>query len=112
MNLLDKAEQQERLLEESARELAERNRNTEVLRKALQEKEVRNSERRKQERERQKPHSCRFFLGRQLQGDFYLLGIMLFYFYFLYWYFNIFRLDMKTSLMFCSNPYIVWPLVV
>ena len=39
-NLLEKAEEQERLLEESARELDERHQKEEDLRKALQEKEV------------------------------------------------------------------------
>lgn len=39
-NLLEKAEEQERLLEESAKELQERKSREEQLRKALQEKEV------------------------------------------------------------------------
>ena len=44
-NLLEKAEEQEKLLEESARELEERKQKAESLRKALEEKEViRNSE--------------------------------------------------------------------
>ena len=40
VNLLEKAEEQERLLVESAKELEERNKKTEVLRKTLEEKEV------------------------------------------------------------------------
>ena len=40
-NLLEKAEEQERLLEESAKELDERKRKAEQLHKALEEKEVR-----------------------------------------------------------------------
>ena len=40
-NLLEKAEEQERLLEESAKELEERRRKADELRKALEEKEVR-----------------------------------------------------------------------
>ena len=39
-NLLEKAEEQERLLEESAKELQERKSKEEQLRKALHEKEV------------------------------------------------------------------------
>jgi kinesin family member 3A len=39
-NLLEKAEEQERLLEESAKELEERRQKAEALRKALEEKEV------------------------------------------------------------------------
>ena len=39
-NLLEKAEEQEKLLEESARELEERKQKAESLRKALEEKEV------------------------------------------------------------------------
>lgn len=39
-NLLEKAEEQERLLEESAKELEERKRKAEQLHKALEEKEV------------------------------------------------------------------------
>ena len=39
-NLLEKAEEQERLLEESARELEERKEKEEELKKALEEKEV------------------------------------------------------------------------
>lgn len=39
-NLLEKAEEQERLLEESAKELEERKGKAEALRKALEEKEV------------------------------------------------------------------------
>ncbi|KAI0232495.1 Kinesin-like protein KIF3A [Lamellibrachia satsuma] len=39
VNLLEKAEEQERLLAESAKELEERNKKTEVLRKTLEEKE-------------------------------------------------------------------------
>lgn len=39
-NLLEKAEEQERLLEESAKELEERRQKAESLRKALEEKEV------------------------------------------------------------------------
>ena len=40
VNLLEKAEEQERLLAESAKELEERNKKTEVLRRTLEEKEV------------------------------------------------------------------------
>ena len=40
-NLLEKAEEQERMLEESAKELEERLKKEEELKKALQEKEVR-----------------------------------------------------------------------
>ena len=43
-NLLDKAEEQERLLEESAKELEQRKSKEEKLRKALEEKEVRPTE--------------------------------------------------------------------
>jgi len=39
-NLLEKAEEQEKLLEESAKELEERRQKAESLRKALEEKEV------------------------------------------------------------------------
>jgi len=39
-NLLEKAEEQERLLDESAKELEERRQKAEALRKALEEKEV------------------------------------------------------------------------
>ena len=39
-NLLEKAEEQERLLEESAKELEERKTKAEALHKALEEKEV------------------------------------------------------------------------
>jgi len=39
-NLLEKAEEQEKLLEESARELEERQKKAESLRRALEEKEV------------------------------------------------------------------------
>ena len=39
-NLLEKAEEQERLLEQSAKELEERRAKAEELRKALEEKEV------------------------------------------------------------------------
>lgn len=39
-NLLEKAEEQERMLEESAKELEERKMREEELRKALEEKEV------------------------------------------------------------------------
>ena len=39
-NLLEKAEEQERMLEESAKELEERQKKEEELKKALQEKEV------------------------------------------------------------------------
>jgi len=39
-NLLDKAEEQEKLLEESAKELEERRQKADSLRKALEEKEV------------------------------------------------------------------------
>jgi kinesin family protein 3/17 len=40
-NLLEKAEEQERMLEQSAKELEERRDKAEELRKALEEKEVR-----------------------------------------------------------------------
>lgn len=39
-NLLEKAEEQERMLQESAKELEERKKKEELLRKQLQEKEV------------------------------------------------------------------------
>jgi kinesin family protein 3/17 len=40
VNLLEKAEEQERLLEESAKELEERRKKAEVLKKKLEDKEV------------------------------------------------------------------------
>jgi kinesin family protein 3/17 len=39
-NLLEKAEEQEKMLEESARELDERRKKSDALRRALEEKEV------------------------------------------------------------------------